>query len=332
MDLTLEEVHARHYRKLVGYACKKLREAGVPESFIGAEDVVQNAFAKAYRDPARIEQPQSYLFQIMRREILEHARQGRHYAQWEVDVCPDVDDVSDVVTSRWDVHHALAGLPAQQRSAVWATKGLRFSQAEYAEAVGRKPGTVATHVARAMVTLKTVLAVTSILAAVLLCSLGSATVRRYSPSHGGQPQPDLVPDLPQPAVYAMWAAAAVYCCALLVLAVLILVPKVRALTKMDPSLRVRLRLRSEARQEDPDDARAYSLGYKPDFSRTRKPCWHCGKVTRHEYLRGAELEWFRQKANAKWAPSICPDCRTVLYVLDDLGLKVSVRVPVMTED
>lgn len=162
VNLTLEDVYAHHYGELVGFARKMLREANVPQSFTDPEDVVGNAFAKAYRHPARIVQP-PYLYQIMRREILKHRRRARFQEQAadaaRGDLRLEADEVSDLVSVRYDVHHALAGLPEQQRAAVWATKGLGWSQAEYAQAVQKRPGTVATHVSRAVTVLSLTLSV-----------------------------------------------------------------------------------------------------------------------------------------------------------------------------
>jgi hypothetical protein len=54
------------------------------------------------------------------------------------------------VTNRLAVQKYLGQLPAQQRTAVWATKALDYTQRETAEAMATVPNTTATHVWRAM--------------------------------------------------------------------------------------------------------------------------------------------------------------------------------------
>ncbi|MET8959067.1 sigma factor [Streptomyces sp. NPDC004074] len=221
----MEEVYVRRYGKMTRFARKKLREMHVPETFVSPEDIVQDAFAKALRNPSPIEQPQAYLFRIITREIQNHARRESQYAQpaaeSQADIRVEIDDVSEVLSDRRDLHRAQATLPAEQSAAGWATQALNCTQATYAGRVDRKPGA-----ARAMAGLKTTLTVSAALASVLLCAAGSITIHRYSAaSRNGQPQPQLVPDMPQPAVYGLWAAAVVY--GLMLLLVLALRPLLR---------------------------------------------------------------------------------------------------------
>ncbi|MER6087705.1 RNA polymerase sigma factor [Streptomyces bluensis] len=208
VGLTLGEVHACYYGEMVGSARNALREAGVPESHIGAEDIVQNAFAKAYRDPGRIRQPRAYLYTVIRREVQEQAARARRArAHTYTDVPVPAPDCGDMVVEVCDVRRALSSLPVQQRAAVWATKAVDWSQAEYAQRVGKHPGTVATHVSRAVAVLKTKLAVATVVAAVALSSAGTATIRRHSAaSRPGPSFPDL-PDLNADHLYVVLASA-----------------------------------------------------------------------------------------------------------------------------
>ncbi|MFI0166110.1 sigma-70 family RNA polymerase sigma factor [Streptomyces sp. NPDC017095] len=177
----LRELYERGYPALVGYARKKLREAEVPESFLDAEDVVQNAFAKSCRDPSRIDEPRAYVYQLIRREVLESARRRRHARDRAVLVVSDLQetDFTGAVEDRLAVRQALMSLPARQRAAVYVVKGLGYRQEEAALLLGKRPGTVAAQVARAGAALKTVLTATSVLFTVLLCGLGMASIRRY---------------------------------------------------------------------------------------------------------------------------------------------------------
>ncbi|MFJ6118817.1 MULTISPECIES: RNA polymerase sigma factor [unclassified Streptomyces] len=210
VELSMDEVYARRHGKMTRFARKKLRGMHVPETFVSPEDVVQDAFAKAYRNPSPIEQPQAYLFRIITREIQNHARRASQYAQppaeSQADIRVAIDDAGEVISDRRDVHRAQATLPAQQSAAGWATEALNCTQADSAGGVDRKPGG-----ARAVAGLKATLTVSAALASVLLCAAGSTTIHRYSAaSRNGQPQPQLMPDMPQPAIYGLWATAVVY--------------------------------------------------------------------------------------------------------------------------
>ncbi|MFC9097538.1 RNA polymerase sigma factor [Streptomyces sp. NPDC057072] len=206
----MEEVYARRYGRMTRFARKKLREMHVPETFVSPEDIVQDAFAKALRNPSPIEQPQAYLFRIITREIQNHARRESQYAQppaeSQADIRVEIDDVSEVLSDRRGLHRAQATLPAEQFAAGWATQALNCTQAAYAGRVDGRP-----RAARVMAGLKTTLTVSAALASVLLCAAGSITIHRYSAaSRNGQPQPQLMPDMPQSAIYGLWAAAVVY--------------------------------------------------------------------------------------------------------------------------
>lgn len=291
VDLTLEEVHARHYGELVGFARKKLRAANVPQSFIDPEDVVGNAFLKACRNPARIEQPRAYLFQIVKRDILEHTRRARHYEQAaeaaQADLRLEADDVSDVISARCEVHHALACclLPAQQRAAVWATKGLGWSQAEYAKTAQKRPGTVATHVSRAVDVLKGTLVAATFVAALFVCAAGGVTLRRYTAaSWAGQPHPELVPDVPQAAAVLLWSLAAAYLCVAAALVTLLLVPHLRRLLRL-----IRQWIVRSPELPPLDEPPGFASGASRD---EREHCPTCGEETEFRELTAEEEKQF----------------------------------------
>ncbi|MFD0509323.1 RNA polymerase sigma factor [Streptomyces chiangmaiensis] len=280
---------------MVGYTRNALRWAGVPESYVGAEDVVQNAFAKAYRDPGRVMQPRAYVYQLIRHEVREHADRWYRVRGEGVERPVPAADCAEAVVARCDVQRALVALPAQQRSAVYATKGLAFSQAEVAEAMGKRPGTVGVHVARAVATLKATLAAVTVLAAVLLCGAGAETVRRYSAaSRGGGARPEL-PDPAQPMVVSLWTVGTAYACVLLGFVVLLLALYLRHIAA-----------RPMSRTTGPADAELNDrlhLGYKPPTpaSAAGAPeyCPECGQTTMHLPLTELEKHWFRKKA---WEP------------------------------
>ncbi|WP_432198231.1 RNA polymerase sigma factor [Streptomyces sp. bgisy027] len=285
VDLTLEEIHSRHYGELVGFARKKLRAANVPQSFIDPEDIVGNAFLKVCRDPARIEQPRAYLFQIVKREILEHRRRARHYEQAaesaQADLRLEADDVSDVISTRCEVRHALASLPAQQRAAVWATKGLGWSHAEYAQAAQKGPGTVATHVSRAVAVLKRTLVAATFVTAIFGCAAGGVTLRRYTAaSRAGRPYPELVPDVPQSAAVLLRSLAVAYLCVALALVTLLLVPHLRRLLTL-----IRRWIVRSPELPTLDEPPGFASGASRDRS---EHCPTCGEETEHRMLTAEE--------------------------------------------
>ncbi|MEI5101803.1 sigma-70 family RNA polymerase sigma factor [Streptomyces sp. PmtG] len=163
---SLGVLYQRHRGEMTGLARGLLARAGVPRSAADADDVVNTAFATALRNPGRVHEPRAYLFKVLRTEVARLARRvAAHHRleqrraadplRWDA---PPSTDVERLVVDREAVRRALRALPAQQRTAVWATKALGYSQAETARAMRKKPGTVATHVARAVVALQAALA------------------------------------------------------------------------------------------------------------------------------------------------------------------------------
>ncbi|WP_200308657.1 RNA polymerase sigma factor [Streptomyces adelaidensis] len=158
----LDDVHRQYYAEMSALTRRLLAEEGVPESVLGAEDVVQSAFAKALRAPESIREARAYLYAVIRNDVRAAGRRNRAraeasatragYAQALGEV--HVADFSDLIANRMAVYKALDRLPPPQRTAVWATKALDYTQAETAEVMGKAPGTVATHVLRAVAAIR----------------------------------------------------------------------------------------------------------------------------------------------------------------------------------
>lgn len=157
----------RDYRgEMTGLARNLLIQEGVPESALSPEDVVQLAFTKALHHTGSIREPRPYLYAIIRREVRAAASQHRQREKLIStftaetptigSVC--VADFTESIANRMITEKALNDLPPQQRTAVWGTKAMDYTQAETAEAMGKSPGTIATHVARAVATLRICLA------------------------------------------------------------------------------------------------------------------------------------------------------------------------------
>ncbi|MEU9266757.1 RNA polymerase sigma factor [Streptomyces sp. NPDC048251] len=161
---------------LTATARQALLARGVPDSVVSAEDIVQNAFTKALRDPASIQHPISYLRAVIRTEVANRARQQADRSRLEARRAADplrfdpvhAPDFAALVANRCAVERALADLPLQQRTAVWATKALDCTQGEAAALMDRAPGTVATHVSRGMVLLRASLVAAAVAAVAAL--------------------------------------------------------------------------------------------------------------------------------------------------------------------
>ncbi|MFF3336786.1 RNA polymerase sigma factor [Streptomyces sp. NPDC002888] len=182
----LGALYTKYRVSLTATAQQALLARGVPESVVSAEDIVQNAFAKALRNPASIEHPISYLRVVIRTEVANRARQRADQSRLEARRAADPlrfdplqsADIAALVANRCAVEQALAGLSLSQRTAVWATKALDCTQGEAATLMDKAPGTVATHVSRGMVLLRASL-VAAVVAAIV-CVAG-----RFI---GGRPQ------------------------------------------------------------------------------------------------------------------------------------------------
>lgn len=159
------------YAQMVGYARKRLRLYGVPLSSTDPEDVVQNALMSVLAHTEPIEHLRPYVFTAIRNEVRRAALRyhgGQGYASLDADVRLETAgtvDPSGTADLRLEIKAALGSLPPKQRDSVWCNKVLGLTQAETAEVMGAAPGTVATHVSRAVVALRVTLG--AVLAVVL---------------------------------------------------------------------------------------------------------------------------------------------------------------------
>ncbi|MEV8554242.1 sigma-70 family RNA polymerase sigma factor [Streptomyces glaucescens] len=148
------------YAQMVGYARKRLRLCGVPLSSADPEDLVQNVLMSVLAHTAPIENLRPYVFTAIRNEVRRAALRchgGQAYASLDADIRLETAgtvDPCDTADLRLEVKSALSSLPPKQRESVWCNKMLGLTQAETAEVMGAAPGTVATHVSRAVVALR----------------------------------------------------------------------------------------------------------------------------------------------------------------------------------
>jgi RNA polymerase sigma-70 factor (sigma-E family) len=127
-----------------------------------ADDLVQEALAKAYshwRKVQEAENPSAYVRRILINESRRSWRRNRNTAAHPADDPADiaVADMSDSVVNRAELIQALQSLSVRQR----ATVVLRFleglSERETAAALGCSEGTVKSQTSRALIKLKSVL-------------------------------------------------------------------------------------------------------------------------------------------------------------------------------
>lgn len=146
--------------RMVKFARHRLRDAGIPQTYLDSEDVVQTAFANALRAPERIREPRPYLYRVIRSEVCSAAR--RYQAERQLLAAQELDplarqgqvtDHSETSTRRMLVQAEIKRLSPPQQAAVVLTKVQGYTQHEASKALEKAPGTVATHVSRGMATL-----------------------------------------------------------------------------------------------------------------------------------------------------------------------------------
>ncbi|WP_160310948.1 RNA polymerase sigma factor [Streptomyces sp. 150FB] len=209
----LGSLYREHIGEMQGLARRLLAEEQLPESTLSAEDVVHTAFAKVLRAPEQIRDLRAYLYAVIRSDVRTASRQNRRRTILAaVPACEAqsadvrVADFSDLVANRVTVYRALSDLPTQQRTAVWATKALGYTHAETAEAMKKRPGTVATHVVRAVAALQICLATLLVVGFVALSLAGSRLLKRVQPPADSPQDP-----LPQAPSASTWIYVAVGC-------------------------------------------------------------------------------------------------------------------------
>ena len=143
---TFEQTYHRHFADLVRLATM------VTGSAAAAEDVVQDAFAKLYLRFDRVEHPGAYL----RRSVLNGctSRFRKHRREHLVDEHADTPDVAGEPSDRLDLARRLDQLPPRQRAVVVLRVHLGIPEAEVAEVLGCRPGTVGSLLHRALATLR----------------------------------------------------------------------------------------------------------------------------------------------------------------------------------
>lgn len=154
-ERAFEELFARHYARVYGVAARITGDAQE------AEELAQDAFLKLYRrslndsDDANVA---GWLYRVVTNDAFNAVRSRRRRRGWLRNLIqrdpPSVADAGDplsIVTGRDEarrVRAALAALPERQRNAL-VLRASGLSYAEVAAAIGVKPASVGTLLARA---------------------------------------------------------------------------------------------------------------------------------------------------------------------------------------
>ncbi|MFG3093067.1 RNA polymerase sigma factor [Streptomyces antibioticus] len=168
-DNTSEESIEASYEgrrtQMVGVARKLLADEGIPESKVGAEDVVQNAFLKALQKQKTtpIARSGAYVFAVLRNQVRDEARRRDNTTvpvpehDSTVTVRHAHPDPAEQVHQRIALRNALRRLSPAQRRVVWMTRHMGYTHAETARLTGVRTTTVSMHALRGTIAVRALL-------------------------------------------------------------------------------------------------------------------------------------------------------------------------------
>lgn len=151
-DLTVagkgfDSLYQKHYQRLV-----RLAMAVLAEDTATAEDLAQEAFARLLTARS-VSDPGAYLSATvvnLARSKIRRAAIGRRKRRAGAEHAPPADSGAERIGLRSQVLAALAQLPARQREAVALRYYQGLTDQQVAEAMGISPGSVKTHLHRAV--------------------------------------------------------------------------------------------------------------------------------------------------------------------------------------
>ncbi len=141
-DAALRDLHDRHAPELWRFAMRLTRDPQV------AEDVVQEALLRAWRDPGLTSRSEAasraWLYTVVRHLVVDRWRSAaaRHETTVESVAEPGVTDRTAEVLDRWLVTEAIGQLSRQHREAVTAAYYEGASIADISARLGIPEGTV----------------------------------------------------------------------------------------------------------------------------------------------------------------------------------------------
>lgn len=138
----LRALHDEHAPALRRYVVRLTRDSAL------ADDVVQEALLRAWRQPRVLDQSESsaraWLFTVARNLVIDDWRSARAQHEFPTDTLPEraTADQTDAVLDAWLVADALAELSAEHRAVVVCAYYRRLSVAETSQELEIPAGTV----------------------------------------------------------------------------------------------------------------------------------------------------------------------------------------------
>ncbi|MFC8965480.1 RNA polymerase sigma factor [Streptomyces sp. NPDC057094] len=162
---SIEAAYQGRRPEMLAVARRLLADAGIPESKVSAEDVVQNACLKALQkqQTTRIAQSGAYIYAVIRNQVRDEARRSDN-ATLPV---PEYDstvavrhahpDPAEQVHQRIALLNALRRLSPSQRRIVWMTRHMGYTHAEAARRSGVQTTTASMHALRGTIAARAIL-------------------------------------------------------------------------------------------------------------------------------------------------------------------------------
>ncbi len=145
--MSFAEAYASQYDTLVRFAYVTTGDLGA------AEDIVQEAFAELYRQMSTVEAPAPWLRRVVANRSVSWLRRlttaRKHLTRAVTHAHHDPPSAEDTAVRR-----ALLKLKPRHRAAVFLRFYLDMSEADIAEALGCRPGTVKSILHRALAALR----------------------------------------------------------------------------------------------------------------------------------------------------------------------------------
>jgi RNA polymerase sigma factor (sigma-70 family) len=146
VDVPFDAVYTANFASLVRLA------AVTTGSVAAAEDIVQDVFVGCYRHFDELTHPAAWLRRAVVSRCTSWVRRARRERQYLAELAEEI--VAPLGPEATAVRAALAGLGHRQRAAVFLRYYLDLPEAEIAEALGCRPGTVKSLLHRALVALR----------------------------------------------------------------------------------------------------------------------------------------------------------------------------------
>ncbi|MFE5495305.1 RNA polymerase sigma factor [Streptomyces virginiae] len=145
-------------RVLVRHARRRLKEAGIPASRVGAEDIVQDAIVITLVNDQKkhIDNLGAYAYEVVGNLVRDEAKRRGVTTPFDATEPGTtarkvlwVSPVEDDVAGRLDAENVLRKMSPQQRRLILLAKGIGYSHEELAQSTQLHRGTIGQHIARA---------------------------------------------------------------------------------------------------------------------------------------------------------------------------------------